>query len=293
MKTKSLAAMIVVFMLHSVASAQDEYFIRTNARINLRATYSLEGEKVETVPEGTILHVVGRFNRWLKIDRNGDIVWLADWVNYTRVDNDGGQEQSQTQEPSPSQSHQIIDNCCFVDRQCHTEHEWTSGYWAFQNNHCSAPARSTESGIVIEGSEVFAIQVEKALDLLKSRSPEWYAYVTGGLAKIREVPESQGTGVFTASGIFNLGPDHTFLPGFSSESGIIWLAGVLVHEACHVHRYRAGFVGRTEFEGFREEVVCQQIQIDALEVFDPRRRFNQYLRGLIDDFFSRGYTLSN
>ena len=51
---------------------------------------------METVPEGTILHVVGRFNRWLKIDRNGDIVWLADWVNYTRVDNGGGQEQSQS-----------------------------------------------------------------------------------------------------------------------------------------------------------------------------------------------------
>ena len=90
MKTKLLAAMIVVFMLHSVASAQEDYYIRTDSRINLRATYSLEGEKVETVPEGTTLHVVGRFNRWLKIDRNGDIVWLADWVYYTRVGNGGG-----------------------------------------------------------------------------------------------------------------------------------------------------------------------------------------------------------
>ncbi len=293
MKTKLLAAMIVVFMLHSVASAQEDYYIRTDSRINLRATYSLEGEKVETVPEGTTLHVVGRFNRWLKIDRNGDVLWLADWVNYTRVGNGGGQESSQTQEESQSESPQIVDNCCFVDRQCHTEHEWTSGYWAFQNNHCSAPARSTESGIVIEGSETFAIQVERALDILKNRAPMWYAYVIGGLAKIREVPLSQGTGVNPDRRIFSLGPNHAFLPGFSSESGIIWLAGVLVHEACHVHRYRAGFVGRTEFEGFREEVVCQQIQIDALEVFDPQRRFNQYLRGLIDDFFSRGYTLSN
>ena len=93
MKSKLLAAVIFVFLLCGVAAAQDEYYIRTNARINLRATYSLEGEKVETVPEGTILQVVGRFNRWLKIDRNGDIVWLADWVDYTRVD-DGSQESS-------------------------------------------------------------------------------------------------------------------------------------------------------------------------------------------------------
>ena len=75
--------MIIVFMLYSVASAQEDYYIRTNARINLRATYSLEGEKVETVEAGTILHVVGRFNRWLKIDRNGNEVWMADWVDYT------------------------------------------------------------------------------------------------------------------------------------------------------------------------------------------------------------------
>ena len=114
MKTKLLAAMIVVFMLHRVAVAQEDYYIRTDSRINLRATYSLEGEKVETVPEGTILHVVGRFNRWLKIDRNGDIVWLADWVDFTRVDNGGGQEPSQiTSTISDPESYQVVDNCCF------------------------------------------------------------------------------------------------------------------------------------------------------------------------------------
>ena len=71
MKTKYLAVVIVVFLLCGVAVAQEDYYIRTDSRINLRATYSLEGEKVETVPEGTILHVVGRFNRWLKIDEMG------------------------------------------------------------------------------------------------------------------------------------------------------------------------------------------------------------------------------
>ena len=154
-KTKLLAAMIVVFMLHSVASAQDEYFIRTNARINLRATYSIKGEKVETVPEGTTLQVVGRFNRWLKIDRNGDVLWMADWVNYTRVDNGGSQEQTRSLDQFDPESHQVVDNCCQVDRQCNTEQDWTSGYWAFQNNHCVAPAQSSVSGVSIEGSEIF------------------------------------------------------------------------------------------------------------------------------------------
>ena len=109
--------MIVVFMLHSVASAQEDYYIRTDSRINLRATYSLEGDLVETVPTGTTLHVVGRFNRWLKIERDGQTVWMADWVHYTRVD-DGSQEQISIQESPDPGSNQVVDNCCFVDRQC-------------------------------------------------------------------------------------------------------------------------------------------------------------------------------
>ncbi len=36
-----------------------------------------------------------------------------------------------------------IDNCCFVDRQCSTDQDWTDGYWAFQNNQCPAPAQSS------------------------------------------------------------------------------------------------------------------------------------------------------
>ncbi|MCY4539453.1 MAG: hypothetical protein OXE52_14640 [Chloroflexi bacterium] len=35
-----------------------------------------------------------------------------------------------------------IDNCCFVDRQCSSNQEWTNGYWAFQNGQCVAPASS-------------------------------------------------------------------------------------------------------------------------------------------------------
>jgi len=32
------------------------------------------------------------------------------------------------------------DNCCFFDRHCHSDQDWVNGYWAFQNNQCSAPA---------------------------------------------------------------------------------------------------------------------------------------------------------
>ena len=128
MKTRLLSAILALFVLCTAASAQD-YQIRTGANINLRDTYSLEGNVVEVVPSGSILQVVGRFNRWLTINRNGNTLWMADWVPYTRI-GDGGQTQSQ------------IDNCCFVDRQCRVDAEWTSGYWAFQNGQCAAPLQS-------------------------------------------------------------------------------------------------------------------------------------------------------
>ena len=35
-----------------------------------------------------------------------------------------------------------IDNCCFVDRQCSSDQEWSDGYWAFQNGQCVAPGPS-------------------------------------------------------------------------------------------------------------------------------------------------------
>ncbi len=35
-----------------------------------------------------------------------------------------------------------VDNCCQVDRQCHSDQDWTNGYWAFQNGQCAAPAQT-------------------------------------------------------------------------------------------------------------------------------------------------------
>ena len=52
----------------------------------------------------------------------------------------GSQTQTSTQSTSTVSSQ--LDNCCFVDRQCASDQEWTDGYWAFQNNQCGAPAQT-------------------------------------------------------------------------------------------------------------------------------------------------------
>ena len=122
MKTKYIAILIAFCLLIAHASAQP-YSIRANRGLNLRTEPSLNASIAETIHSGTVLQVVGKFNRWLKIDRNGREVWLADWVNFSRVDSG---EPSGSQQPTAQ-----IDNCCFVNRQCSSDQEWTDGYWAF------------------------------------------------------------------------------------------------------------------------------------------------------------------
>ena len=377
MRAKLLLTMLAVLCLHGVSLAQG-YSIRLTFNTNLRAAASLQANIIETAASGTTLNVVSELNRWLRISRNGNEVWMASWVSHTRVESNtqtqtstqttsnidnccfvdrqcstdqewtdgywafqnkqctapaGSQTQTSTQSTSTVSSQ--VDNCCFVDRQCATDQEWTDGYWAYQNNQCGAPAQtqtqtSTQPvsvdpgqannccdigwqcntddewvtgfyafqsnqckhpGIAIEGTDGFVVQVQAALDLLKNRSPHWYSYTINGLNEIRDVPEGI-LGVDVQARSFALPPSHAFLHGgVVIENSIMWLAGVLVHEACHVYRYEAGFPYGTEFEMFKEEVICQQIQIDALEVIDPERRFHEYLYGLINDFFGRGYQL--
>ena len=233
MKARLFVVMLAAFALCSAASAQT-YFIRAEGRNNLRSCAGFGCRVVETAPVGTVLEVVGEYNRWLKINHNGAEVWMANWIDYSRVE--------------PSQKH---------------------------------------PGVIIEGSEDFIIWVEAALDLLKSNAPEWYVYTDNGLNK---VIEDLDIGVDTERKIFYYHPRN---PEIDFNGDVVWLATVLVHEACHVYRYQAGFPYGTVEERFREEVICQQIQIDSLKAIDPQDRHGHedYLYGLIDDFFSQGYKL--
>ncbi len=134
MRARHIATLIAFCMLIVLVSAQP-FSIRANRGLNLRTAPSLNADIAETVTTGALLQVVDKVNRWLKIDRNGREVWLADWVNYSRV-------EAGTAGPQPASSAPAnVDNCCFVDRQCSSDQEWTDGYWAFQNGQCAAPAQ--------------------------------------------------------------------------------------------------------------------------------------------------------
>ena len=162
MRAKLIVVAIAVFVLCSAALAQT-YFIQTNARINLRSRYSTDSRIVETVPSGTTLQVVDKFNRWLKINRNGSEVWMADWVPYTRLQTGDNlcftvrtcrtdeewaagyyafHELQPSAPASPSSQPAEIDNLCFTVRTCHTDEEWAAGYYAFHELQPSASTRS-------------------------------------------------------------------------------------------------------------------------------------------------------
>lgn len=128
MKAKFIAIACLLCLLGSAASAQS-YVIRTGVNANLRSGPGLDSERVETVRTGALLQVIGDFNRWLRIDRNGRDLWMASWLRHTRVESDAQPETAAAA---------AIDNCCYVNRTCTTPNDWQSGYWAFQNNECPA-----------------------------------------------------------------------------------------------------------------------------------------------------------
>ena len=273
---------------------------------------------VETVPIGTVLEVVGEYNRWLKINRNGAEVWMANWIDYSRVE-----PGEQTSAPPPSD----VDNCCFVDRQCSSNEEWTSGFWAFQNNQCAAPAASLSQtltpanvdpsqadnccfldwlcvtdddwlsgfqafqnnqckhpGVIIEGSEDFITWVEAALDLLKDNAPEWYDYVISGLDKIEMIPAVQRSGILIDTRTYVKASAHNFVTTFRR---VIQLAGGMVHEACHVHLWYSGF----RETGWRNELPCVQMQLEVTEALDPfdRTGLGSWLRDISENIENPEY----
>ena len=166
MKTKLFVILNAMFILCGVASAQS-YSIRVTFNTNLRSAGSLQASIIETAASGTTLNVVSELNRWLRISRNGNEVWMASWVGHTRVESD-------TQTQTSTQATSNIDNCCFVDRQCSNDQEWTDGYWAFQNGLCAVPAQ-TQAQVSTQPVTTTAPQIDNCcfVDRQCNSDQEW------------------------------------------------------------------------------------------------------------------------
>ena len=246
MKARFLVAALLLALVCAVALAET-FQIQVTWLTNLRASYSLNSPVVGKAQAGDVLQVVGRFNRWLKIDRNNETVWMADWVGYTRL----GQQPAQPAPAANEQTPANVDNCCFVDRQCSNDQEWTDGYWAFQNNQCNAPAQSqpgispgqrTIHGIVMEGSDLFLNLMQEALDYVQARSQKWYDYILSAVDRLIEKDNPSFFGAaLTAQRTVLLTEYRDWVRSGTRKGSIFAVLDVLVHEACHIQRHEAGF----------------------------------------------------
>lgn len=257
-KAKALLAAVLLIFAVEAASAQ-AYQIRVRFTVRLRASYSLDSPVVGKALAGDVLNVAGRHNRWLQIERDGATAWLADWIEYTRLD----QEQAAPAvEPAANgQTPSTIDNCCFVNRQCHSDREWLEGYWAYQRNECPAqpqsglsPAPASGHPITINGSFLFVDIINEALDALRDRAPQWYEYVTSNLYLVNESFPGSGGEHNLPAGVCGLRP-YSMNPYLVHEQNVYSYVSSLVHYACH-SAYRYAGLPYDGYTKVNEEADC-------------------------------------
>ena len=76
---------------------------------------------------------------------------------------------------------------------------------------------------------------------------------------------------------YMVGIQTAFAPGFSVSEQVVWLAGTIVHDACHSNLYASG----EEFSGKVAEITCLERQLEALDLIDDRGTFSNYVDELI------------
>ena len=165
------------------------------------------------------------------------------------------------------------DNCCDRIWQCNSDRDRAEGYRALQNDQCALPGL-----ISIVGDPNFVSYYEQRLNELKNRLPHRYRYdyVLNGLDKIEQRRNGRRSSVDVG--------DRTFYKSWNGPSVNGWDrrdSAVLVHEACHVHRYEAGFtVGECDDAGFtREEVICREMELQVLIELAAQPHIIEWSRG--------------
>lgn len=136
------------------------------------------------------------------------------------------------------------DNCCHLGRDCQTNADWERGYSDFLHFRCEFYVPLVQSlPVHLVGSEKFQASNLTAFSLLKARSPYYYDYAVRGIGKIVYASLDGALG-----GRARCGPERLMLSSVPDDlpehfwSSIVFVASLIVHEACHCHQKMAGFV---------------------------------------------------
>ncbi len=114
-----------------------------------------------------------------------------------------------------------------------------------------------------------------ALQLIAERAPAAFVRVHEAITTIRSVRTGSRMDVFSRT--FLVGDQTAFAPGFSRAVQVVWLAGTIVHDACHSNQHAEGRVS----SGKVAEVECMETQLEALALIDDGTHFADYISGLI------------
>ena len=167
-------------------------------------------------------------------------------------------------------------NCCELNWQCNSDLDWAEGYGAFQNNfQCALPGEV----ISIVGDPDFVDYLAQRLDQLRNRLPHRYNYVLSGLDKIQQAPADLLAGHVDDIGrIFYVPWTGPRVDGWEKR-----LSAVLVHEACHVHRYAAGYKwsGCDPEATIREETICREMELEVVIELDAPLDVIEWVRGMV------------
>ena len=137
------------------------------------------------------------------------------------------------------------------------------------------PTATLTPHLQIIGSERFIAQLQEALQLLAERDPEALVRVKEGIIVFLSVEAGSGMDVYSKT--YKVGSQTAFAPGFSRSDQVVWLAGTIVHDACHSNLYAAG----ETFAGKAAEISCMERQLATLERMDDSGYFIEYVDGLI------------
>ena len=139
-----------------------------------------------------------------------------------------------------------------------------------------ATATPVPTGPQIVGPERSITQVQVALQLIAERAPQDFVRVQAGITTFRFVEAGSGMNVYSKT--YSVGGKTAFAPGYSTSEQVVWLAGTIVHDACHSHQYAEGNV----FTGKDAEAECLMKQRAALDLIDDNTLFRDYITELIE-----------
>ena len=278
--------------------------------MNIRQRPSTASQVVAKAQAGDYFNVTASIRSerwcWLNVSRG----WLA---NTTRVQSTKPQYPASTRstasvkQTTTPQTPSNIDNCCFIDRQCSTDHEWESGYWAFQNNQCGAQV----SPLILESSAVSSDSTAIVDNCCQIgwNCNNYHDWQTGFIAFHTNQCQHYGIEIegpdsfaaqlhatldliqerapnwyaYIIDGLTKIRYDpnaprsavyshsgtwHVPPSDFESWGDMVSIVGSLAHEACHVHLHMAGRVSG----GLGGERACLATQIEAARAVFPTGR---------------------